>query len=767
MKNNYHIIFFICFFSVFGMLQAQKKGATKQSLQAILKTIEQDYNLSFSFADETISDKQLRPPATNLTQSGLIVYLETETQLIFEALTKTAYTIRPIQFSDITKTQYLKEVILTNYLTKGISLQADGTAHIDLKTFEILPGLIESDILQTIQALPGITSADERISHLNIRGGTNDQNLILWDGVKMYQSGHFFGLISAFNPSLIQHVNVSKNGSRAQFGDGVSGIIDMQSSSTISHEFHGGIGVNMLSTDVFTIIPISEKIGLQIAGRRSVTDIFDTPTYKQYFKRIFQDSDLTNPTETVITNKENFYFYDISAKLIYDISDNDKLEISFLTIDNALDYKETATINNTNALSNSELTQGSLAINSKYTKNWSSKLQTTFQAYFSKYDLYANHADVSNNQNLIQENEVTDGSFKAHVLYNVDERLNYEGGYQYSEVGIGNLEDVSNPDFRRYIKEVLRTHGFYNELTYKSYSGNTRARLGFRANYIEKFSDFYFEPRVSFNQIIAKNFRVEILAELKSQTTSQIIDLQNDFLGIEKRRWVLANNEDIPIIQSQQLSTGIHYKKNDWLLSVEGYIKQVEGISSRSQGFQNQFQYTNTTGKYTVTGLDVLINKQFEYFSTWLSYSYSKNNYVFSQLYNGNSFPNNIDIRHQLNISGTYTINKVKLALGMNWHSGKPNTLLDIEKTEVSGTLVYGEPNAQNSPDYWRTDFSAIYDFELSKKTKAQVGASVWNIFDTENSINSYYMMDANNEVIQVKNVALGITPNVSFRLFF
>ncbi|WP_417238023.1 TonB-dependent receptor plug domain-containing protein [Bizionia sp.] len=767
MKNKPFIIFFYCFFGLFGLLQAQNNAAKTKPLQSVLEHIEREYQLSFSYADATVANKEIPPPSQTLSKAKLIAYLETETRLIFEMVSETSYAVRPIEFSDITKTQYLDEVILNNYLTEGISTQADGTTHIHLKTFGILPGLIEPDVLQTIQALPGITSADERVSTLNIRGGTNDQNLILWDGVKMYQSGHFFGLISAFNPSLIDDVLVSKNGSSAQFGDGVSGIIDMQSSHTISKKTEAGIGANMLAADAFARIPISEKISVQVAGRRSLTDVFNTPTYKQYFKRIFQDSDLTNPTETVLTNSEKFYFYDVSAKLIYDISEKDKLEVSFLNIENALDYQETATINNSKTRSDSQLTQGSLAINSTFSRNWNSKLQTTFQAYFSSYDLYANHADVSNNQELIQENEVTDGSFKAHILYNVDAQLNYEGGYQYSEVGISNLEDVSNPIFRRYIKEVLRTHGFYNELTYKSKSGNTRARFGFRANYIEKFSDFYFEPRVSFNQIIAENFRIEVLAELKSQTTSQIIDLQNDFLGIEKRRWILANNNDIPVIKSQQLSTGIHYNKNQLLISLEGYIKQVDGITSRSQGFQNQFQYTNSIGAYRVTGLDFLINKQFENFSTWLSYSYSKNAYTFPELQNGDQFPNNVDIKHQLNVSGTYTLNRLKLALGMNWHSGKPNTLIDSGQTEASNTLIYGEPNAENLPDYWRTDFSAIYNFQLSKQTNAQIGASVWNIFDTENIINRYYIMDANNQVIQVENVALGITPNLSIRVLF
>ena len=767
MTSKQNLILWCLFLSVFGVPQAQENNNSKVPLVTVLKQLEQQYHLSFSYADATIANKDLIPPVKNLSRARLISYLESETHLVFETLNAISFAIRPTVFSDITKTQYLDEVLLTNYLTEGISLQSDGTSHINLTTFGILPGLIEPDVLQTIQALPGINSADERVSNLNIRGGTNDQNLILWDGVKMYQSGHFFGLISAFNPAIINQVVVSKNGSRAQFGDGVSGIIDMQTSHEVSNEFNGSIGINMLTADAYAMIPISEKISFQIAGRRSITDFFTTPTYKQYFKRIFQDSDLNNPNETVITNSENFYFYDISSKLVYDVSKKDKIEISFLSIDNALDYQETANINYTSSLSHSQLNQGSLAINNKYTKNWSDKLQTIFQAYFSSYDLYATHQDISNNQKLIQENKVTDGSFKAHVRYNVDPQLNYEGGYQYSEIGIGNLEEVTNPDFRRYIKEVLRTHGLFNELSFKSKSGNTRARFGFRANYIEKFSDFYFEPRISFNQIFAKNFRVEVLAELKSQTTSQIIDLQNDFLGIEKKRWVLANNNDIPVIKSQQFSTGIHYNKNKWLLSLEGYIKNVDNITSRSQGFQNQFQYTNSIGAYKVTGLDFLINKQFKHISTWLGYSFSKNNYSFSDLNLGEKFANNVDMRHQLNVSGTYTLNRLKLALGFNWHSGKPTTLINNSVSEATNSLVYGNPNANNLPDYWRTDISAVYDILISKHTKAQVGASFWNIFNTKNIINSYYVMDANDQVIHVENVSLGFTPNVSFRVVF
>jgi hypothetical protein len=90
----------------------------------------------------------------------------------------------------------MDEVITERYLTGGISKRNDGTFVIRPRRFGILPGLIEPDVLQTMQQLPGISSIDETVSNINVRGGTHDQNLFLWNGIRLFQTGHFFGLIS-------------------------------------------------------------------------------------------------------------------------------------------------------------------------------------------------------------------------------------------------------------------------------------------------------------------------------------------------------------------------------------------------------------------------------------------------------------------------------------------------------------------------------------------------------------------------------------------
>ncbi|WP_111309878.1 TonB-dependent receptor plug domain-containing protein [Confluentibacter sediminis] len=749
-------------------LKAQTVQKDMQPLDVILKILEARYNISFSYADSNIEDKKAWLPEDHLSLEDALSFLKTDTELDFEILDNRFVVIKKneVETSPGTfKTQRLEEIIVTNYLTSGISKLNDGSITIKPETFGILPGLIEPDVLQTIQALPGVLSIDETVSNINVRGGTHDQNLLLWDGIKMYQSGHFFGLISAFNPYTTTSVNVSKNGTSAKYGDGVSSIIDMQLSNTLDGEFKAGAGFNLINADAFAKIPLSNKTELQLSARRSVTDLLVTPTYDQYFKRIFQDSDLSSTSNNSISKNEDFYFYDVAVKFLYDITKKDRVRFHFLNINNDLNYQEQSTVNNQSDALNSKLSQQNLAGGITYTKDWSDYLSTTSQVYVSNYDLDATNYDVTNNQRLIQENEVYDGSAKFEINYKPNSQFKMDGGYQFIEVGISNLEDVNNPVFRSYIKEVIRSHAVYGETSLLSNNAKTKLKFGTRLNYFKKFDLFLVEPRLSFSHRFLNDFRFEVLGEIKSQTTSQIIDLQNDFLGIEKRRWILSNNKDIPVIKSKQASIGLHYNKNRLLISAETFIKKVDGITSRSQGFQNQYQFIKATGNYTIKGFDFLINKQFnDIFNAWLSYSYHKNDYLFNNLNNGTPFPNNADVRHTLAISGAYTIQDFKLALGLNWHSGKPTTL-PINST--NGTINYESPNSSNLDDYLRADVSATYAFNISDRSRATIGASIWNITNKKNIINTYYTSNNQDIINKVENMSLGITPNISLRVLF
>ncbi|WP_262480852.1 TonB-dependent receptor [Algibacter lectus] len=186
------------------------------------------------------------------------------------------------------ESQALNKILISKFLTTGLQKRIDGSTVLNTAKFGVLPGLTDPDVLQSIQALPGVESVNESIANINVRGGTNDQNLILWDGIKMYHSGHFFGLISAYNPYLTNQVVVTKNGTPSEFSDGVSSTINMSTKNEVNNTFSGGFGANLMHADVFLEIPISKKMALHVSGRRSFTDVFNSPTYDNYFERSFR-----------------------------------------------------------------------------------------------------------------------------------------------------------------------------------------------------------------------------------------------------------------------------------------------------------------------------------------------------------------------------------------------------------------------------------------------------------------------------------------------
>lgn len=663
----------------------------------------------------------------------------------------------------IPEVQYLTEVVLNDYLVKGINKKSDGSTVIDYTNFGILPGLIEPDLLQTIQALPGIISINETVSDINVRGGTNDQNLILWDGIKMYQSGHFFGLISAFNPYLTKNVQLTKNGTSAGYGDGVSSVIAMNTTNEINQTFDASVGLNMISADAYIDTPLGKKSSLQVSARKSISEILETPTYTQFFDKAFQDSEVVNAMENVFNTDEAFSFYDTSLRWLYQLSPKDLIKVNALIIRNDLSFEE----NILSVTRESSIKQDNSAGGITYQRNWNEIFKNEVLIYGTNYSLKAINSDIANNQRLLQENEVLESGFKINNLLQINPFFNLKTGYQFNETGISNLRDVNNPTFRDFTKEVIRTHSIFAETEYKSKDNNTHFNTGVRLNHFEKFDNFIIEPRISLNHRFYNHFTVEVLGELKSQVTSQIIESQNDFLGVENRKWVLSNEQDIPILQSQQISLGLSYNHNNWLISSDLYYKKVDGIITQSQGFQNQFEFVQDHGNYTVKGIDFLINKRFEKIGAWLSYSYGENNYTFNRL-SSTSFPNNIDLRHNINIAFTYTLNNLKFSTGVNWHSGKPTTRPVIGNEVENNSINYQNPNSDTIEDYIRWDASATYNFKLGQKSNGLIGLSLWNILSRENTVNNYYRIDTtNNNTSEIKEFGLGFTPNMVVRINF
>ncbi len=665
----------------------------------------------------------------------------------------------------------LEEVITQNILTNGISKKIDGSLEIKPKRWGLLPGLVEPDVFETLKQLPGIVSADETLSNLNVRGGTHDQNLFLWNGIRLFQTAHFFGLISALNPNLAHNIKVFKNGSSAFYGEGISSVVDISTKNETKENTNTTIGANLISADFSTKIKASPLTAIEISARRSHTDIFKTPTYKSYYKKIFQNTAISNVTTNEIVdykNKENFYFYDATAQINQKINSKTEATASLIAISNSLLLNEFKTENSVLVTKNSSLQQSTYAVSLAVKRNWNPNFKTNFETYGSIYNVNSTNESIASNRNLNQENTIVDTGIRIKNFNTISKTVSIQSGYQFNEIGIRNFDQINIPSFFRSIKEVLISHAFIGELSYQSKNNKIKTTIGVRNNYMTSLRQNSIEPRLQFHYNFSESFSTEIQGERKSQVTSQVIDLQQDFLGIEKRRWVVANNTDVPIMYSDQLSVGFTYKKNNWLIILDNFYKNVSGITSKSQGFQNQLEFLRINGNYTVLGTELLVQKKIQNFTAWMSYSGLKNDYEFES-FNPVTFPSNFEISHNLTTGLIYDFNQIKFALGSTFFSGKPNTL-PLNTTPVFTTpnkpeIAYDLPNSTNLNNYFQINFSGSKNFIIKRNKILTIGLSAQNIFNSKNNINQNFRINNTlNTIEKVDTYSLSRTFNTFLR---
>lgn len=665
--------------------------------------------------------------------------------------------------------EVLGESVVVNYLTAGVSKRRDGSTVIRTEDFGSLPGMVEPDILHMIEALPGVESVNETVSSINIRGGTSDQNLVLYDGVKMYLTGHFFGLISAFNPGLTNKASLTKNGTSSEFSDGVSGTIDISSKNEITGNFSGGAGVSLVSADAHLQIPVIENLEVHISGRRSIHDFYRSPTFSSYFTRTFQETEVFEGGDLDPGKEAGFNFHDYSGKILYDISNDHKLRLTGLVIENRLDYSGSSNSEAEEGKVNS-LAQKNLLVGGSWTSSWTEELQTSIHTYFTRYRLWALDRDNQTQQSLIQSNEVLETGAKVNLKYALNEGFDFHGGYQFSETGVSNIELVNNPFFSSRIKTVLKSHAVFTDISYEE--DKLFIRGGLRLNYFARFDKFIVEPRINANYKVTPAVSVKLQGEQKSQALSQIIDLQEDFLGVENRRWILANDRDFPVLESDQISGGIDFKSGGWFLDLTAFYKQVNGINTSTQGFRDQHEFLRTVGSYDSHGLEFLINKKFENLQLYMNYTWAESSYEFPVL-EPSDFPNNLDVRHSFSLALNYNFKSLKISLGGKTASGRPYTApVRGNETWREGNLWfvnYASPNAENLPYYLRLDASASYSFKINDRLKAKLNAGILNLTDRKNLINRYFRVNEEDKTSAVKidERSLGFTPNLMLRIDF
>ena len=679
----------------------------------------------------------------------------------------------------ISESYRLNEVVVQEYLAAGMTKTRDGAIKIHPNSLDILSGLPEPDILQNTQLLPGVESPSETASDLYIRGGTPDQNLILWDGIKMYSSKHFFGMISAFNPYIAKDVRIYRGGVRPEYGDRISGVVDIGTDDNVPAKTEGGFGLNMTHADMYLKIPFSKNFGVLVSGRRSIKEVIDTPTFNSFSKKIFQNTSITNNKTLFDPNfsqsREDFYFTDITLKIIGQLSPKDQISISNILTKNKLDYAFTD--ENIEYNSDDRLSIQNLGSNITWERSWGAKFSSKSQLYYSEYDFEYNGRTgfLEDDFSTSKENNVKELGANFHTDWNLNNELTFSNGYQYFSNQVSYA--FKSGDFDAGDNRNSPTHGFYSQLNYTE-QDKWYLDLGLRVNYYTGVKLTNFQPRFYAERLIGKNFRIKASAEVKSQAVSQIIEFITADFGLENQIWALTEETDSPLLISDQYSIGFLISKKGWHLDVDGYYKRIDGLNSFTRGFESAQDFFSE-GKSTTKGVDVLLKKKINKYSSWLGYTYSTTDFTFDDLNQGNTFKGNNDITHSLTWTHSYKWDGFQFSLGWKYRTGIPYSK-PIGTTVIDDNtfLEYGAVNSQRLPDYHRLDFSAIHEFKLSKKDDSlmgKVGFSLLNLYNRENLLSKSFALfgtvDENGqptaEIGEVNRFSLKTTPNFILRISF
>lgn len=679
-------------------------------------------------------------------------------------------------------------VVITDYLTDGISLHNNG-AYTVLRPDRMkpLPGQAEPEVLNAIQFLPGIVSPDGSASNISIRGGTADQNLILWEGIPIYHAAHYFGMISAFNPYIIKQVSVYRGGFGVEYGGRISGLIDLKSDDHTTKSSSFGIGSNFLNAYTNgSVSLIPEKATIVYSFRRSISDAWRSPTFNNITRRIQQsvllDMPILNQIPKSINIQDAVNFLDTNIKGSFKISPKDEVQVAWFLGSNDFkavieDTKVDEIQSDTLMLDNSGL---SLSWKHQWMDNFSTKVLAVKSNYQYDYDYQTIRMGASA-RNTFGQKKSSIKEQQLHITneYQSREKHTFKLGYQLTDYDVDFLitkAAQNNPNSSSITSKVHTGYASFNTAPEKKVGFD----LGLRYNYFEKEKRAYVEPRLRLWYNWSKDLNVYFNAGKYYQFLSQIIEIQGDRSSIETPVWVLAGEREVPVLNSSQALLGMTYRKKSWFLDIQAYYKNINGLTSLAINFDENIGDRFHLGSARIRGLDILLKKRWGNYNAWISYSLSRSDHSFDTFFD-REFPASIDQRQVLSFANLWTFGNFDCSLGWRLSSGKPFSLrrnYDVRiinepnspDEEVIRPLV-NEFNTERLPFEHQMDASVTYTLRPKNvaKWKAVFGLSFFNIYHQRNIFKrSFFIQNLPDQEPRIKfrdQINVGFTPNIVARL--
>lgn len=680
-------------------------------------------------------------------------------------------------------------LVITDYLTDGISVENNGAAtNIKPQLTGNMAGLIEPDVLSTVQFLPGVAAPSSKASDIYIRGCTPDQNLIIWEDIPIYHTAHYFGMISAINPFIIENINVYRGGFNATYGGRIGGVVDLTSPNENTYKDNFGVGANMTHTQAYANqkFKLADKpSSITFSLRRSYNEIFETPTFKAYSYvsqqgLVFGENDLELIPDNKVDIINDFYFLDAQAKLSTQINTKNKLQIAGTFARN----KFNDNIEDVKRLQTDSLLLSNIGLSAKWQHKWNNKLTTVVKAVTADYGLSYQINVVDNNRRKKildgkKNNTVSDKQLIIHNRYEAKKGQNFQLGYHLTNYNV----NYSIKQFNRKKDSIeerdsnANLHAIYLHFE-NPIENKIGIKAGIRASY---YSDtkIKIEPRVRIDYKLSKSLSVHSSYGLYHQVLGQVGVFKGDKFGFETSLWELFDNGkgSLTVQKSEMYQAGLIFKAKDWVIDLQAYKRIVNGISSRAYSIETIPDNHPENGSSNIVGIDILIKKRIGKLRSWLSYSLSKADLTFKIDEQETTFPSNYDQRHILDWSNQLRLNNWHLSAGFKISSGLPYTeMTGFEyKPEMPGNEFpnynpfYGPVNENKLPVTSTLNISANYQLKpLNQKWKANFTASVVNLLNTKNIYERSYIISdiatGIDKIEPIDKITIPFTPNLSVR---
>jgi len=638
-------------------------------------------------------------------------------------------------------------VIESDGADKNIASSNMSQVKIDVKNIKRLPAFMgEVDVLKTIQLLPGVQSSGEGNSGFYVRGGGPDQNLILLDEATVYNASHLFGFFSVFNADAIKDINLIKGGMPAKYGGRLASVLDISMKEGNSKKFEVDGGLGLISSKLTLQGPVKKDTSsFIISGRRTYIDVLINP--------------LINDTSAF--KGTGYYFYDLTTKVNYRISDKDRIFLS------GYFGRDVFTFRNADRGFKFDIPWGNATGSVRWNHLFNDKLFVNTSVIFSDYQFSfgaeQNDFEFKLNSSITDWNTKIDFSYIPNLKHNIKFGTHFTYHTFIPGSVTGRSGDVSfNPEkiFKQYSNEgaMYISDDFEVNEELKINAGLRYSSFQFGGpitvrNYLK--NEFTFdstnhhrnlEPRLSMRYKIDKNH------SLKTSYTQnyQYIHLASlSSVSLPTDLWV-PSTKIVKPQYGRQFAVGFfkNLLNDTWETSVEAYHKKMKNLIEYKEGVLPE-DNTNTSSDDSFTfgsgnsyGLEFFIKKRLGRTTGWLGYTISKTTRYFDDLNNGNEFPAKYDRTHDLSVTATYDIND-NWVLSAVFVYATGNTLTPaLDRYIIDGNIFteYANRNSYRMPEYHRMDVSATYTKKKpEKRFNSSWSFSIYNIYNRANPYFIYF----------------------------